>query len=764
MKNLSVKTKIGGLVLVLAATVLAVALVGVMQLGRVTSKMRSLVDVTGRADDIANQIRIEVLSAIRAEKNAVIAPDDARSIEHAKTAQDHARSVDKLLPVLAGLLDSEGDSGLRQSLDEFKRDWERFLDNQKEVLRLAVMNTNSRAEKLTSEEVQPRLETIQAFFERTLARLEKETTSADPAKDAAKIVHDHHAAVLAQRVLVLCPQIINLLHAHINSSKESEMNLFDQQIAAALKRLENALAESRPLVDEVERAELGQVTVDVHGLRKVVAQIQDLSHTNSNLLAANMTLTKTYEMGTRCDNALGSLIKALAAQMDDAKNAAQSGYLHATVITAGSGILGMLAGVILAVVLARSVTRPIAQGVELAHAIAGGDLTQRLRLDQHDEIGELTGAMDHAAETFSRIVGEIHSVSEQIGGSAGELTTVSHQLLAQSEEMSIQAGNVAGSTEQMTTNISTMAAAAEQMSVNVVSISSASEEISVNVGTISAAAESTARSVEAVVGAIQETTRSFEQIAGDAREGAEITAKAANLAGNATCAMNALDRSAGEVGKVTEMIKLIAMQTNLLALNATIEATSAGEAGKGFAVVANEIKELANQSGKAAEDIARMIEGMQANTREAVGVIQHVAETITAINTASGRISQAVERQTHTAAESAVNLDAASKGVGHIAASIAEVAKGANDMSRNAAEAAKAANDVAQNAGEAAKGGREISSNIHGVSQATRENTASAQQVSAAAGRLQAISGDLYAIVHRFRVEQIRDDKPDGSV
>ena len=434
-------------------------------------------------------------------------------------------------------------------------------------------------------------------------------------------MHDHRTAVLAQRVLVLSPQIINLLHAHINSSKESEMNQFDQQIAAALKGLENALAESRPLVDEVERAELGQVTADVHGLRKVVAQIQDLSHTNSNILSANMTLTKTYELGTRCDNALGSLIKALTAQMDDAKNAAQFSYLHASAITAGSGILGMLAGVILAVILARSVTQPIAQGVELAHAIARGDLTQRLRLDQHDEIGELTGAMDHAAETFSRIVGEIHAVSEQIGGSAGELTTVSHQLLAQSEEMSIQAGNVAGSTEQMTTNISTMAAAAEQMSVNVVSISSASEEISVNVGTISAAAESTAHSVEAVVGAIRETTRSFEQIA--ATRGKELKLPPRRPTWPACHVRHErFNRSAGEVGKVTEMIKLIAMQTNLLALNATIEATSAGEAGKGFAVVANEIKELANQSGKAAEDIARMIEGMQANTREAVGVMQ----------------------------------------------------------------------------------------------------------------------------------------------
>ena len=349
-------------------------------------------------------------------------------------------------------------------------------------------------------------------------------------------------------------------------------------------------------------------------------------------------------------------------------------------------------------------TRPIARGVALADAIARGDLTQRLKLDQRDEIGQLTGAVDHAAETFAKIISEISGVSEDIGVSAADLTTVSHQLLAQSEEMSMQAGNVAGSTEQMTTNISTMAAAAEQMSMNVVSISSASEQISMNVETISEAAKSAARDVEAVVGAIQDTTRSFEQIADDARGGAQITEKAAELAGNATSTMNALGHSAGEIGKVTEMIKLIAMQTNLLALNATIEATTAGDAGKGFAVVANEIKELANQSGKAAEDIARMIEGMQASTHEAVGVIQRVAETIRCHQYLLRPHFQGVEQQTHTAAKSAVNLDSASKGIGHIATSIAEVAKGANDMSCNAGEAAKAANDVAHNASEACQG------------------------------------------------------------
>jgi methyl-accepting chemotaxis protein len=318
--------------------------------------------------------------------------------------------------------------------------------------------------------------------------------------------------------------------------------------------------------------------------------------------------------------------------------------------------------------------------------------------------------------------------------------------------MALQAGHVASSSEQMSTNINTMAAAAEQMSMNVVSISSASEEISANVGTISTAAEVTAKNVSTVVGAIQEGTQAFGAIAQDARNGSQITARAMEMAGQATATMNVLDRSASEINKVTEAIKMIALQTNLLALNATIEATSAGEAGKGFAVVAHEIKELANQSAQAAEDIARRIEAVQGGTRDAVRVIQGVSEIIGSINTSAGRISDAVEKRMHAASASAANLGEASKGVEHIAASIAEVAKGATDMSRNASEAAKGANDVSRNASEAAKGVRDISSNIHGVSQATKDNTASAERVNAAADRLRSIAGELQKIVGQFKV------------
>jgi methyl-accepting chemotaxis protein len=225
------------------------------------------------------------------------------------------------------------------------------------------------------------------------------------------------------------------------------------------------------------------------------------------------------------------------------------------------------------------------------------------------------------------------------------------------------------------------------------------------------------------------------------------------MAERATATMNALDRHAADINKVTEVIKMIAMQTNLLALNATIEATAAGEAGKGFAVVAHEIKELAGQSGRAAEEIAGKIEGVQSGTREAVVAIKQVADIIHQINDAAARISESAERHTREARAGAANLDEASKGVAHIAGSIAEVSKGATDLAHNAGEAATGATDVGRNAGELARGVKDITSNVRGVSEAAHNNTISAQKVNAAASKLSAIAADLQRLVGRFKTE-----------
>lgn len=753
MNRISLKSKLAILVAILIATTIAVAAVGGLQLARNNALTQRLANVTNKALDITSSVRIALLRSIRAEKNAVLAQDDAQTLQYVGEAQRTAQEVESMIPQLQELIDASSSSTEQQQLDEFRQHWQAFTANQKEVLELATLNTNVKGAALIREEVLDRLEATETVLTAVQSRLNKQSSGQGVAPDSEQVELAYRAGALISQALADSYQVLNLLYAHLNSTNDAEMNQLDAQITETLKSLDASLQEFKATAVEIDRADISQALLETQALRKLVAHTQELSRTNSNARSISMTLTQTVALGEQCDDTLERLLKLLNTQVEEGRNAVQAGYYRALAATGGTTLLGILAGLFLGRLIALSITEPVAQGLEVAHALARGDLTKRLQLTQNDEIGHLTRAIDQAADNFAKIISEIHDVSRQIGASSSELGTVSHHLLAQSEEMSTQARFVAGSTEQMTANINTMAAAAEQMSMNVASISSASEEISVNVGTISHAAEGTSSNVGSVVDDIQLATQSFKAVAKDASEGAQISAQAAGLATTATETMTALDRSAGEISKVTEMIKLIAMQTNLLALNATIEATSAGEAGKGFAVVANEIKQLANQSGKAAEDIARMIEGIQNNTRGAVSVIEEVAETIAAINTASDRIYKAVDTQTRTAAESAEKLHSAGQGVEHIALSITEVAKGTNDMSRNASEAAKAATDVSHNASEAARAVREVSSNILGVSQATQQNTASAQQVNQAAARLLEISSNLERIVQHFRIQ-----------
>jgi methyl-accepting chemotaxis protein len=170
-----------------------------------------------------------------------------------------------------------------------------------------------------------------------------------------------------------------------------------------------------------------------------------------------------------------------------------------------------------------------------------------------------------------------------------------------------------------------------------------------------------------------------------------------------------LGESSAEIGNVIKVITSIAQQTNLLALNATIEAARAGEAGKGFAVVANEVKELANQTAKATEDISRKIEAIQGDTKGAVEAITQIGKIINQINDLQNTIASAVEEQTATTGE----------------------------ISRNVAEAALGSNEIAQN--------------ITGVAQAARSTTEGASNTKTSADELSKIALDLQKLVAQFK-------------
>ena len=143
-------------------------------------------------------------------------------------------------------------------------------------------------------------------------------------------------------------------------------------------------------------------------------------------------------------------------------------------------------------------------------------------------------------------------------------------------------------------------------------------------GVVSGAADEVSRNVQTVAAGAEQMGASIREIAPTPRT-PRVAAQAVGAAETTNETVAKLGESSAEIGNVVKVITSIAEQTNLLALNATIEAARAGEAGKGFAVVANEVKELAQETARATEDIARRVQAIQADTTAAVDAIEQIS-------------------------------------------------------------------------------------------------------------------------------------------
>jgi methyl-accepting chemotaxis protein len=372
----------------------------------------------------------------------------------------------------------------------------------------------------------------------------------------------------------------------------------------------------------------------------------------------------------------------------------------------------------------RLVNRPVRRLTEMTARFREGDFAQRVEVTGRNELSHICARVNKVSEELGAMLKEIVTNGQTLAAAALQLLSLSREMSASADRTLGQSNAVASSTEQMSANINAIASASEQMSSNVQGVSSTSEEMSHNVNTVASS--------------IEEMSAALAHVAKEAKEGSDIAGKAADMSRSALDTMDVLGTAAKDIGEVTNLIKRIAEQTNLLALNATIEAASAGDAGRGFAVVANEIKELANQSAQAAEDIAKRIEGAQQHTDEAVTVIGDISGIIKKMNETSLVITESVEQQKTIANEIASNVHQASTGTNNIAASIAEIAKGTDDMAKSAGEAATGVNDV--------------SSNIHEVSLAASDSNAAAQQVSTASNELAKMAGHIRKLVGRFKL------------
>ncbi len=282
---------------------------------------------------------------------------------------------------------------------------------------------------------------------------------------------------------------------------------------------------------------------------------------------------------------------------------------------------------------------------------------------------------------------EVSAIFDGKGGHMGSM--LSWSLVTQ--KLAVEAGTSRTADELSLTSAGlleisdSLSSNAKDASVQATQVASSAEEVSANISSVAVGAEE----LGATVKEISRSTHEAAKVASVAVQSAQAT--------NET--VSRLGESSAQIGKVTKVITSIAEQTNLLALNATIEAARAGEAGKGFAVVANEVKDLANKTAKATEEISAKIEAAQTDTGRAVEAIREIGEVITSINDIQITIASAVEEQSATVNEMSRNLRDASQGASVIAETISHVAVAAGVTLEGAGKTHTSAQQMAEMAG-----------------------------------------------------------------
>lgn len=400
---------------------------------------------------------------------------------------------------------------------------------------------------------------------------------------------------------------------------------------------------ANPLILERQKVDAGDATVG--DLQVFYAQ----KDPNAWVNASNAVLDETN----------GAIRKAL----DNSSATTARSTAVGTGISTGVTVLAIVLCMSIAYYTAQSITRPLRDTVVVLKDIAEGegDLTRRVNQSTGDELGEMGKWFNTFMVKLQGLVAHVAKSTQRVANSSEELFTVSHDMGAGAEETSVQANVVAAAAEEVTRNLQTVAAATEEM------------------------------------------TASIGEISKNASAAARIAAQAVERAGLASITMDHLGKSSAEISQVVKVINSIAQQTKLLALNATIEAARAGAAGKGFAVVANEVKELANETAKATEQISQKIDAIRKGTDGAVAVIAEIGGIIAQMHDISTTIASAVEEQTATTREIARNVMEAAMGETQVTENITSVAQAAKSTSGGAQNTQNAAGELASMAAELRK-------------------------------------------------------------
>jgi methyl-accepting chemotaxis protein len=334
----------------------------------------------------------------------------------------------------------------------------------------------------------------------------------------------------------------------------------------------------------------------------------------------------------------------------------------------GALVVCMVAGLLVALVVARLMSAPLRDLARKAEQIASGDLKVTIEQNSSDEIGQLSGAFATMTRNLRDLIGRVAETANQLSAASTLLKGTAEQMSISTEEVAAQAGTVSVASEEM---------------------AATSTDIANNCHLVAGSAQDAASTTQKGFEVVKQTVQGIRQ------QGEVARANSKNI--------ESLGERSDQIGAIVATIEDIADQTNLLALNAAIEAARAGEQGRGFAVVADEVRALAERTTRATKEISDMIKAIQNETRSAIvsmeagvrsaeqgaagaGQLETVLQGVLAqINTVSMQVSQiatAAEEQTATTSEITSNIQQITEVVHGTSRGAQETVSAASSLSR----------------------------------------------------------------------------------
>ena len=463
--------------------------------------------------------------------------------------------------------------------------------------------------------------------------------------------------------------------------KDVELAENTQEIDAAVTAIahyEEELYRSFDLVKERFLGDLAMIDASIRLVddwRPIRQEVVQLVRSGSKRAAADITRGRGAAHLQRIDESIAFVIDFASDKgeefLQNANETGRQAILFMIILLAVSTVVGVL----ISLLSTRMIIRPINATIKVLSAMdqGEGDLTQRLNIQTHDELGVMGGL-------FDSFLGQLQTLMKTVVASADKVCDAARQIASTSEDF-------AAGAEQQQSQLSEVATTIDQVSNMIL-------ETSHNADQTRKSAEQTATLAEEGRQAITKTVDGFESMASTVEE----TAQRIQL----------LSQRSDEIGKVIKVIDDIADQTNLLALNANIEAARAGDAGRGFAVVADEVRKLAERTVGATAEIGSMIEQIQSEISDAVkymGSVQDLSKVglrlVTDSDTALADISKAIEDSTLA--------------VDQIATSASEQSTGVEQVSKNIGEVATVAQHTATSAQQLEMSSRELREEVDGL-------------------------------------------------